>query len=107
MAKERKSQRGRSVQGQEKNQGPRTGGSGSPRSDRADGLAVPQGVRNWVDQAVTFLREVRVEFGKVTWSSRKEAIATTGAVLAITLFFTAYLGLVDITLSKLIAFLIY
>jgi len=31
----------------------------------------------------------------------------TTAVLAITFFFTAYLGLVDMTLSKLVAFLIY
>jgi preprotein translocase subunit SecE len=65
------------------------------------------GVMGWVDKVKSFLLEVRVEFDKITWPSRKEAIALTTAVLAITFFFTAYLGIVDISLTKLVSFLIY
>jgi len=71
------------------------------------GPALSSGVMGWVDKAKSFLLEVRVEFDKITWPSRKEAIALTTAVLAITFFFTAYLGIVDISLTKLVSFLIY
>ena len=69
--------------------------------------ALSSGVMGWVDKVKSFLLEVRVEFDKITWPSRKEAIALTTAVLAITFFFTAYLGIVDISLTKLVSFLIY
>ena len=64
-------------------------------------------IKEWIERVRAFLMEVRIEFDKVTWPSRKDAIAMTTAVLAITFFFTAYLGLVDISLSELISFLIY
>ena len=32
---------------------------------------------------VKFLREVRIEVGKVTWPSRKETLITTGLVFAL------------------------
>jgi len=61
----------------------------------------------WIEDAKKFLSEVKVEFGKIAWPTRKEAIGLTVAVLAITVFFTAFLGLVDISLSKIIGLLIY
>ncbi len=64
-------------------------------------------VMGWVARAQSFLKEVRIEFDKTTWSSKKETMAMTAAVLALTFFFTAYLGLVDMSLSKLVGFLIY
>ncbi len=66
-----------------------------------------EGPKGWWLKTQSFLKEVRVEFDKVTWPTRKETLALTMAVLALTFFFTAYLGLVDITLSKLVSFLIY
>jgi len=53
-----------------------------------------------------FLTEVRAELDKITWANRKETTSLTIAVLAITIFFSAYLGLVDIALSKLVGTLI-
>ncbi len=48
-----------------------------------------------------FLREARVELKKVTWPSKKDAIAGTLVVL-ITVFICAFfLGVVDFWLSKL------
>ena len=82
--------------------------SSNQASGRAEASpALSSGVMGWVDKVKSFLLEVRVEFDKITWPSRKEAIALTTAVLAITFFFTAYLGIVDISLTKLVSFLIY
>ena len=82
--------------------------SSNQASGRAEASpALSGGVMGWVDKVKSFLLEVRVEFDKITWPSRKEAIALTTAVLAITFFFTAYLGIVDIALTKLVSFLIY
>ncbi len=53
-----------------------------------------------------FLKEVRAEFDKIAWSNRKETVALTSAVVVITIFFTGYLGLVDIALSKVVGSLI-
>lgn len=78
---------------------------GSGRAETSPALS--GGVMDWVDKVKSFLVEVRVEFDKITWPSRKEAVALTTAVLAITFFFTAYLGIVDFSLTKLVSFLIY
>ncbi|HID98654.1 MAG TPA: preprotein translocase subunit SecE [Thermodesulfobacteriaceae bacterium] len=84
----------------------RSGTAGAGKADSAQTMSAG-GTTGWVSQIRTFLAEVKVEFDKVAWPTKKETIAMTTAVLAITFFFTAYLGLVDMTLSKLVAFLIY
>jgi preprotein translocase subunit SecE len=61
------------------------------------------GVVNTVKQ---FLREVRVELAKVTWPSRKDTIASTSVVLVIVILIAAFLGLVDLGLSKLMRLLL-
>ncbi len=48
-----------------------------------------------MDRFITFLREVRVELGKVSWPSRKQLMAYTGVVLGLCLFFAVYLGGLD------------
>ncbi|NPA94859.1 MAG: preprotein translocase subunit SecE [Thermodesulfobacteria bacterium] len=53
-----------------------------------------------------YLQEVRAEFDKITWPSRKETISMTIAVMVISIFFAAYLGLVDMSLSKLVGVII-
>jgi len=54
-----------------------------------------------VDTVRQFLREVRVELSKVTWPSRKDTIASTSVVLVIVILIAAFLGIVDLGLSKL------
>ncbi len=81
----------------------------APKSDSSKVASItpktePLGI---VGRAVQFLKEVRVEFDKVTWSSRKETVALTVSVLGFTFFLTIYLGVVDIALSKLVRLLIY
>ncbi len=48
-----------------------------------------------MDKFITFLREVRVELGKVTWPSRQQLLAYTGVVLGLCLFFALFLGGLD------------
>lgn len=53
-----------------------------------------------------YLKETRAEVRKVTWPTREEAIRLTGIVLATTVGFALFLGLVDYLLSKVFALLI-
>ncbi len=63
-------------------------------------------VHGWLSSIPLFLREVRSEFDKINWPTRKETISMAAAVLAISLFFSAYLGITDIVLSKLVGLFI-
>ena len=84
-------------------------GSSATSAGQAEGAgAVPAAVASGpVGRLVEYLKEVKVEFGKVTWASRKDTVGTTVAVLAISFFFAVFLGLSDYILSKLIGSLIY
>jgi preprotein translocase subunit SecE len=59
-----------------------------------------------VDTVRQFLREVRVELSKVTWPTRKDTIASTSVVLVIVFLIAAFLGIVDLGLSKLMRLLL-
>jgi preprotein translocase subunit SecE len=59
-------------------------------------------IREKFDGAIQFLREVRTELKKVTWPSRKDALAGTVVVL-VTIFIVAFfLGIIDSGLSYLV-----
>lgn len=47
-----------------------------------------------------FIKEVIAESKHVTWPTRKQAIYSTIAVLAISVFVAYYLGLLDFIFSK-------
>jgi preprotein translocase subunit SecE len=61
---------------------------------------------NIFQKSKQFLREVKVELKKVTWPSRKETMASTAVVLILVIIIAAFLGVVDIGLTKFISFLI-
>jgi preprotein translocase subunit SecE len=54
-----------------------------------------------MQKIMTFFESVKIELGKVTWPTRKEAISTTGVVVMIVFIISLYLGACDIVLSKL------
>jgi preprotein translocase subunit SecE len=56
----------------------------------------------WVDQSRQFLIEVRSEFRKVTWPTRKEASAGTIGVLVVVAIITSVLSLIDLVLGQVI-----
>ena len=49
-----------------------------------------------------FLRESRMELKKVKWPTRKELLASTGAVIILSLLVGLYLGIIDFGLIKVI-----
>ena len=59
-------------------------------------------IRGIVDQSIQFLREVKVELKKVAWPSKKQTIGSTAVVLILVFIIAAFLGIVDMGLSRLV-----
>ena len=57
---------------------------------------------SYVEQGIQFLREVKAELKKVTWSTRKQTIGSTVVVLILVMIISFFLGLVDIGLSNIV-----
>jgi preprotein translocase subunit SecE len=53
-----------------------------------------------------FLRDVRVEMGKVTWPTRKDLAQSTLVVLVAVAIATAYTGALDFVFEKALAFVV-
>jgi len=51
---------------------------------------------------VKFLKEVRRELQKVVWPTRAEVMRMTGLVIIVSLAVGIYIGLIDITLAKVL-----
>ena len=58
---------------------------------------------NILSKPKKFLSEVRGELSKVSWSTRKELLASTVLVITVTGILTAFIGIVDLILSKFLA----
>ena len=57
---------------------------------------------NLIQKTMEFFREVKVELKKVTWPSRKQTTGTTIVVIIFVFVVAAFLGLFDLSLSKLV-----
>ncbi|MFA5286798.1 MAG: preprotein translocase subunit SecE [Candidatus Omnitrophota bacterium] len=58
-----------------------------------------------VAKPLNFLREVKVELGKVAWSTREELLASTIVVIVVTVILGFFIGIIDVILSKLLTLL--
>jgi len=58
---------------------------------------------SYLDRAIQFLREVKIELKKVTWPSRKQALGSTVVVIILVVIISLFLGVVDIGLSSLVS----
>jgi preprotein translocase subunit SecE len=56
----------------------------------------------WISDGRQFMAEVRTEYKKVTWPSRKEAIGGTIGVVVIVAVITLALSLVDAVLGQVV-----
>ena len=54
---------------------------------------------------VQFLKEVRMELGKVSWPSRNELTVSTMAVIFFTGVMAAFIGVIDYALVKVLEIL--
>jgi len=60
----------------------------------------------WIDESRQFLVEVRSEYKKVTWPTRKEATAGTIGVLVVVVIITTVLSMIDLVLGRAIQFIV-
>jgi preprotein translocase subunit SecE len=67
--------------------------------DKAKSLTTESSI---VQKSVQFLREVKIELKKVTWPTRKQTMGSTVVVIILVMIISLFLGLVDVSLSKLV-----
>jgi len=58
---------------------------------------------NILAKPVNFLKEVRAELSKVSWSTRQELLASTALVIVVTGIMTIFIGIVDLGLSRFLS----
>ena len=58
------------------------------------------------NKVTNFLREVKIELGKVTWSTKNELIASTVVVIASVILLAIFIGICDFILLRMINFII-
>ena len=56
----------------------------------------------FVTRAQEFVKEVMIEFRKVTWPSRQELFNSTAVVIVVTVVLAFFLGGVDIALARIV-----
>ncbi len=60
----------------------------------------------WVQSTRQYFFDVRTELRKVTWPQRQEAVGGTIGVLVVVGVITLVLGVVDLTLAKVLAWIL-
>jgi len=60
---------------------------------------------SFLNKPVKFIKEVKVELSKVSWSTRQELIGATFVVIVATFLVAIYIGGIDMVLSKLLSLL--
>lgn len=60
---------------------------------------------SFLGKPVKFIKEVRAELSKVSWSTRQELIGATLVVIVATFLAAIYIGGIDLVLSKLLSLL--
>ena len=56
-----------------------------------------------LDKIKNFLREVRAEMQKVTWSTREELVGSTAVVLMTMLILSTFIGISDFVFSHFLS----
>src|SRR6266498_1953018 len=85
---------------------PRRGAAGLRRRSRRSKGRQHDGregrIVGFVTRAREFVREVLIEFRKVTWPSRQELLNSTAVVIVVTVVLAFFLGGVDIGLARIV-----
>ena len=63
-------------------------------------------IRERWEQLVRFLKEVRTEMKKVNWPPKKEVIGSTIVVIVSVFILSFFLGIVDVSLQKLVTYVL-
>ena len=57
---------------------------------------------NFKEALITYFKGVKAEWGKVSWPQKQQVITETGIVLAVVIFFTVVVYLMDIIFKFLL-----
>ncbi len=57
---------------------------------------------NIFKKITSFLKEVKLELTKVSWSTRQELVSSTVVVITVTFIMAIFIGVVDILLSHIL-----
>jgi len=57
---------------------------------------------NIFKKITNFLKEVKIELNKVSWSTRQELVGSTVVVITVTFIMAIFIGLIDILLSHIL-----
>jgi len=71
------------------------------KKKKKDQGAAPEGFR--LSRVNEFITEVKGEFGKIVWPTKKQTLMSTGVVIVLVLMLSFYLGAVDLVLGKIVA----
>jgi preprotein translocase subunit SecE len=63
-------------------------------------------IKKFIQEAIQFFREVKVELQKVTFPTRQETMSSTMVVLVLTIIMGGYLGFSDWALSRIVKMLL-
>ncbi len=58
---------------------------------------------NILKKPIGFIKEVRQELSKVSWSTKQELIGSTTVVIVITAILAVYIGMADLVLSRVLS----
>jgi preprotein translocase subunit SecE len=65
-------------------------------------LKVGNAILRYINIAIQFLRDSRMELKKVKWPTRKELLASTSMVVILVLAIALFLGIIDLVLLRII-----
>ena len=66
------------------------------------GILLVFGIKNYT-KIKNFISEVKSELTKVSWSTRQELMGATVVVIAITSITAVFIGIIDLSLSKILS----
>jgi len=56
-----------------------------------------------IQKPLNFIKEAKIELGKVAWSTRQELMSSTVVVISVTAIMAVFIGVIDIILSKFVS----
>ena len=51
------------------------------------------------NKLTNFIKDVRIEFSKVSWPTREDLVSSTGVVLVFSAIFAVFIGIFDLIIS--------
>jgi preprotein translocase subunit SecE len=63
-------------------------------------------MKTWFQAVIQFVKEAYAELRKVTWLSRKEAVASTVVVIILVILIAIFVGFTDFVLARILGILL-